>query len=162
LAAIRYLEQAVCKAADIEAFALRYGVIHGPGTGIAMDGAIVKLLRNRRMPIVGDGAGMWSFIHIQDVVRATAAAVSVGTPGIYNVVDDEPAPVSSWRPFLADILRAKPSRRVPVWLARFMIGDGGVSMMTKIRGGSNAKLKRELGWQPIYSTWRRGFVEGLG
>jgi nucleoside-diphosphate-sugar epimerase len=138
------------------------GILYGPGTGIAKDGAIVELLRNRRMPIVGDSAGIWSFIHIQDVARATATAVSGGTPGIYNVVDDEPAPVSSRLPFLADILRAEPPRRVPVRLARFPIGNGGVWMMTKIRGGSNAKTKRELGWQPIYPTGQRGFVEGLG
>jgi nucleoside-diphosphate-sugar epimerase len=162
LAAIRYLEEAVRQTTDVEALALRYGFLYGPGSGIAKDGAMVELVRKRRVPIVGDGAGIWSFIHVQDVAGATAAAMSRGTPGIYNVVDDEPAPVSSWLPFLADVLGAKPPRRVPVWLARFLIGDGGVSMMTKIRGGSNAKAKRELEWQPIYPTWRRGFVEGLG
>jgi nucleoside-diphosphate-sugar epimerase len=162
LAAIRYLEEAICKATDVEAFALRYGFLYGPGTGIAKDGVIVELLRKRRLPIVGNGTGIWSFIHIQDVAKATAAATSHGTPGIYNVVDDEPAPVSAWLPFLADALDAKPPRRVPVWLARFLIGEGGVSMMTKIRGGSNAKAKRELGWQPVYPSWRRGFSEGLG
>jgi nucleoside-diphosphate-sugar epimerase len=162
LAAIRYLEDAVRRATDIEALALRYGFIYGPGTGIAKDGPIVQLLRNRRLPIVGDGAGVWSFIHVEDVAGATAAAISRGTPGIYNIVDDEPAPVSSWLPFLADALGAKRPRRVPAWLARFLIGEGGVSMMTKIRGASNAKAKRELGWQLIYPTWRSGFVEGLG
>jgi nucleoside-diphosphate-sugar epimerase len=162
LEAIRYLEEAVRKATDLEALALRYGIFYGPGTGIAKDGAIVELLRKRRLPIVGDGSGVWSFIHIEDVAGATAAAISRGTPGIYNVVDDEPAPVSSWLPFLADVIDAKPPRRVPAWLARLLIGDGGVSMMTKSRGGSNAKAKRELGWQPIYATWRRGFAEGLG
>lgn len=162
LGSIRYLEDTVRKATDVEALVLRYGFFYGPGTGIAKDGAIVDLLRKRRLPIVGDGTGVWSFIHIQDVARATAAAMSSGEPGIYNVVDDEPAPVSSWLPFLADILDARPPRRVPVWLARFLIGDGGVSMMTKIRGGSNAKAKRELGWQPIFPTWRRGFADGLG
>ena len=159
LAAIRHLEDAVSRATDIEALALRYGLLYGPGTGIAKDGLIVELIQHRRLPIVGDGGGIWSFIHVEDVAGATAAAVSRGTPGIYNIVDDEPAPVSSWLPFLAEVLGCKPPRRVPVWLARFLIGDGGVSMMTKIRGGSNAKGKRELGWQPIYSTWRRGFAE---
>jgi nucleoside-diphosphate-sugar epimerase len=162
LAAIGYLEKAVLSAADVEAMALRYGILYGPGTGIAKDGRIVKLVRNRRLPIVGDGAGIWSFIHVQDVARATVAAMSHGTPGIYNIVDDEPAPVSKWLSFLAEALGAKPPRRVPVWLARFLIGDGGISMMTEIRGGSNAKAKRELGWQPIYASWRRGFNEGLG
>jgi nucleoside-diphosphate-sugar epimerase len=162
LAAIRYLEDAVRKAADLKALALRYGPFYGPGTAIAKGGSIVELIRKRKMPIVGDGAGIWSFIHINDVARATVAAVSHGDSGIYNVVDDEPAPVSTWLPALADAVGAKPPYRVPVWLGKLMIGDGGVSMMTKIRGGSNAKAKRELGWQPIYPSWRRGFVEGLG
>jgi nucleoside-diphosphate-sugar epimerase len=162
LAAIRYLEAAVQNASDIEAIGLRYGMFYGPGTGIAKDGPIVGLVRKRQMPIVGDGAGIWSFIHIQDVARATVAALSNGAPGIYNVVDDEPAPVSAWLPFLADVLGAKPPFKVPVWLARFLLGEGGVSMMTQIRGGSNAKAQRELGWQPLYPSWRRGFIEGLG
>ena len=162
LAAIRYLEEAVRRATDIEAFALRYGFFYGPGTSIAKGAAIVELIRRRRIPIVGNGAGIWSFIHIHDVVRATVAAVSRGAPGIYNVVDDDPAPVSTWLPFLADVLGAKPPWNVPVWLGKVAIGDGGVSMMTQIRGGSNAKAKREFGWQPIYPSWRRGFVEGLG
>jgi nucleoside-diphosphate-sugar epimerase len=162
LAAIRHLEGAVRRATDVEALALRYGFIYGPGASIAKGGPIAELVRRRRMPIVGDGAGIWSFIHIQDVARATVAAMSRGAPGIYNVVDDEPAPVSTWLPFLADVLGAKPPWKVPVWLGKVAIGDGGVSMMTKIRGGSNAKAKREFGWQPIYPSWRRGFVEGLG
>lgn len=161
LAAIHYLEEAVRRTTDLEALALRYGIFYGHGTTIAKDGAIVELIRKRRIPIVGDAGGIWSFIHIQDVARATVAAMDCGTPGIYNIVDDEPAPVSSWLPFLADVVGAKPPRRVPVWLGRLVIGDGGVSMMTQSRGGSNAKAKRELGWQPIYPSWRRGFVEGL-
>ncbi len=162
LAAIRYLEDTVRRTVDLQALALRYGLFYGPGTGIAKDGSIVELVRKRRMPIVGDGAGIWSFIHINDVARATVAAISHGDPGIYNVVDDEPAPVSTWLPALADAVGAKPPYKVPVWLGKLAIGDGGVSMMTKIRGGSNTKAKRELGWQPIYPSWRRGFVEGLG
>ena len=161
LAAIRYLEDAVRSATDIEALALRYGFFYGPGTAIAKDGPIVELIRKRRLPIVGDGGGIWSFIHIQDVAQATVAAVSRGAAGIYNIVDDEPAPVSEWLPFLADAVGARPPWRIPVWLARFAIGDGGVSMMTQIRGGSNARARRELEWQPIYASWRRGFVEGL-
>jgi nucleoside-diphosphate-sugar epimerase len=161
-AAIRYLEEGVRKATDLEALALRYGFFYGPGTSIAKDGAVVELVCKRRIPIVGDGAGIWSFIHIQDAARATVAATSRGAPGIYNVVDDEPAPVSTWLPLLADVLGAKPPRKVPVWVAKLLIGDGGVSMMTQIRGASNAKAKREFGWEPIYPSWRRGFVEGLG
>ncbi len=162
LAAIRYLEDTVRRTTDLQGLALRYGIIYGPGTGIAKDGSIVELVRKRRMPIVGDGAGIWSFIHIQDVAQATVAAMSRGAPGVYNVVDDEPAAVSTWLPFLADVVGAKPPRRLPVLLGMLLIGDGGVSMMTRIRGGSNAKAKRELGWQPIYPSWRRGFAEGLG
>ncbi len=162
LAAIRYLEDAVRRATNVEAFALRYGFFYGPGTSIGKDGLIIELIRKRRIPIVGDGAGIWSFIHIQDAAWATVAAMSRGVPGVYNVVDDEPAAVSTWLPFLADTLGAKPPRRVPVWIGKLAIGDGGVSMMTKIRGGSNAKAKRELGWQPNYPSWRRGFAEGLG
>ena len=162
LAAIRRLEDAVRGADGLEALALRYGFFDGPGTNIARDGAVVELVRKRQVPVVGDGAGIWSFVHIEDAARATVAALSRGAPRIYNVVDDEPAPVSAWLPFLADALGAKPPRRVPVWLARLLIGDGGVSMMTKIRGASNAKAKREFGWAPAYPSWRRGFVEGLG
>jgi nucleoside-diphosphate-sugar epimerase len=162
LAAIQYLEDTMRRTVDLQALALRYGIFYGPGTGIAKDGSIVELVRKRRMPIVGDGAGIWSFIHIQDVARATVAAISHGDPGIYNVVDDEPAPVSTWLPALADAVGAKPPYKVPVWLGKLAIGEGGVSIMTKIRGGSNAKAKRELGWQPIYPSWRPGFVEGLG
>jgi len=162
LTAIRYLEEAVRAATDVESLALRYGILYGPGTGIAKDGSIVELIRKRRLPIVGDGAGIWSFIHVRDVARATVSAMSRGAPGIYNVVDDEPAAVSTWLPFLADALGAKPPRKVPVWLGKLAIGDGGVSMMTKIRGGSNAKAKRAFEWQPSYESWRRGFVEGLG
>jgi nucleoside-diphosphate-sugar epimerase len=162
LTAIRHLEDTVRRTVEPQALALRYGIFYGPGTSIAKDGSIVELVRRRRIPIVGDGAGIWSFIHIADVARATVAAISHGQPGIYNVVDDEPAPVSAWLPALAKAVGAKPPYRVPVWLGKLAIGDGGVSMMTKIRGGSNAKAKRELGWQPSYPSWRHGFVEGLG
>jgi nucleoside-diphosphate-sugar epimerase len=162
LAAIRHLEEAVREADDIQALALRYGFLYGPGTSIGADGEVVELVRKRQMPIVGNGAGVWSFIHIDDLARATMAAVSRGEPGVYNVVDDEPAPVSTWLPALAEAVGAKPPKRVPAWLGRFAIGEGGVSMMTRIRGGSNAKAKREFGWEPVYSSWRRGFVEGLG
>ena len=162
LAAIQYLEETMNKTIDREALVLRYGFFYGPGTAIARDGPIVELVKKRQFPIVGDGGGIWSFIHVQDVARATAAAVSNGPPGIYNIVDDEPAPVSVWLPFLAEAVEARSPRKVPVWLARFILGDGGVSMMTQIRGCSNAKAKRELNWQPIYPSWRRGFVEALG
>lgn len=161
LAAIRYLENTLMDAVDLQGLVLRYGIFYGPGTGIAHDGPVVERVRKRKVPIVGDGAGVWSFIHIKDAAQATVAAVSRGDPGVYNIVDDEPAPVSAWLPALADAVGAKPPRRVPVWLGRLAIGDGGVSMMTRIRGGSNGKAKRELGWEPTYPSWRQGFVEGL-
>ena len=162
LAAIRYLEDTVKRTGDLQALALRYGIFYGPGTSISRDGPIVELVRARKLPIVGSGAGIWSFVHVKDAASATAAAVSRGAPGIYNVVDDEPAPVSLWLPALAEAVGAKPPHRMPAWLGKLAIGEGGVAMMTSIRGGSNAKAKRELGWQPTYPTWRRGFVEGLG
>jgi nucleoside-diphosphate-sugar epimerase len=162
LAAIRYLEETLRMATGVEALALRYSFLYGPGTSIGKGGEVLEFVRKRRIPIVGVGAGIWSFTHIQDAARATLAAISRGAPGIYNVVDDEPAPVSIWLPYLASALGAKPPRKVPVWLAKLLIGDGGVSMMTQIRGASNAKAKREFGWVPVYSSWRRGFVEGLG
>ena len=162
MAAIRYLEDTVRRATDVQALALRYGIFYGPGTAIARDGVIVELVRKRRLPLIGDGAGVWSLIHLQDVAQATVNAVVRGAPGIYNVVDDEPAPVAAWLPALAVAVGAKPPRRVPVWIGRLALGDGGVSMMTRIRGGSNAKAKREFGWQPAYASWRQGFFEGLG
>jgi nucleoside-diphosphate-sugar epimerase len=162
LTAIQSLENTVRSTVDLEALALRYGILYGPGTAIARDGSVVELVRKRRMPIVGDGAGVWSFTHVEDAARAAVAAMSQGAPGIYNVVDDEPAPISTWLPALADAIGAKPPFHLSVWLGKLAIGDGGVSMMTKIRGGSNAKARRELGWQPIYPSWRRGFLDGLG
>jgi nucleoside-diphosphate-sugar epimerase len=159
LAAIRYLEDAVVGAGGI---ALRYGTFYGPGTGFALDGDLVELVRKRRLPIVGDGAGVWSFIHLDDAATATVAAIDRGEPGVYNISDDEPAPVSVWLPELAKAVRAKPPRTVPVWLGRLATGEVGVSMMTKIRGVSNAKATRELGWRPHYATWRHGFRTGLG
>jgi nucleoside-diphosphate-sugar epimerase len=162
LAAIRYLEETVRRTMDLQALALRYGMFYGPGTGIAKDGSIVGLVRKRKLPIVGNGAGIWSFIHVEDAARATVTAMSRGEPGIYNVVDDEPAPVATWLPALADAVGAKPPYKVPIWLGKLAMGDGGVSMMTRIRGGSNAKAKHALGWQPLHPSWRRGFVEGLG
>jgi nucleoside-diphosphate-sugar epimerase len=162
LKAIRSLEDAVLNAPGIEGFALRYGNLYGPGTGIALDGDIAAMLRKRMLPLVGDGAGVWSFIHVEDAASAAVAAMERGASGVYNVADDEPAAVHTWLPELARAVGAKPPLRVPVWLARPLIGEVGVSMMTQIRGASNAKAKRDLGWTPTYSTWRQGFHAGLG
>jgi nucleoside-diphosphate-sugar epimerase len=162
LGAIRELESVVLEAEGVEGIALRVGNFYGPGTGFALDGDLVEMVRRRKLPIVGNGAGVWSFVHVDDVATATIAAIERGAPGIYNVADDEPAPVAQWLPELARALRAKPPRHVPVWLGRLAIGEVGVSMMTRIRGASNAKAKRELGWKPRYATWREGFRSGLG
>jgi 2-alkyl-3-oxoalkanoate reductase len=161
IAAIRHLERTVLDAGDMEAVALRYGNFYGPGNAIGRGGEMLELVAKRKLPIVGDGAGVWSFIHVDDVAGATLAAIDRGAPGVYNVADDEPAPVAEWLPALAEAIGAKPPRHVPVWLGRMAIGDVGVSMMTRIRGASNAKARRELGWEPRYRSWREGFVSGL-
>ena len=146
LAAIRHLEAAVTGAEGIEGIALRYGNLYGAGTNISLDGDIVAMVRKRGLPIIGDGAGVWSFIHAEDAASAAVAAIQSGAPGVYNISDDEPATVRIWLPELASAVGAKPPLRIPVWLARPLIGEVGVSMMTQIRGASNAKAKRELGW----------------
>jgi nucleoside-diphosphate-sugar epimerase len=161
LQAIRYLESAVLGAAPVEGVVLRYGNFYGPGTSLSADGEITQLVRKRRLPIIGEGTGVWSFIHIDDVASAAVAAVERGAAGVYNIVDDEPAPVSCWLPDLAKAIGAKPPRHVPVWLGRLAAGEVGVSMMTQIHGSSNAKAKRELGWNPTYPTYREGFRDGL-
>jgi nucleoside-diphosphate-sugar epimerase len=157
LEAIRYLERAVLGAQSPEGLVLRYGALYGPGTSMANE--LADLIRRRKLPLVGEGTGMWSFIHVDDAAAATALAVEHGAPGVYNVVDDEPAPVAEWLPYLASSLGAPPPRRVPVWLARLVIGEVGVSVMTRIRGASNAKAKRELGWNPAWASWREGFTQ---
>jgi nucleoside-diphosphate-sugar epimerase len=157
LDAIRHVESAVLSAGDMDGVVLRYGGFYGPQSSISPDGEIVTMVRKRRFPIVGDGAGVWSFVHLDDVATATAAAIERGTPGIYNIVDDEPAPVADWLPVLAAAAGAEPPRHLPVWLGRLAVGPQGVAMMTSIRGASNAKAKRELGWQLIHPSWREGF-----
>ncbi len=157
LAAIRHVERVVPAAAPVEGLVLRYGGFYGYG---ASD-EFFDLVRRRAVPVLGDGAGVWSFLHIGDAASATAAAVHRGQPGVYNVVDDEPATVAEWLPFLARALGAKPPRRIPVWLGRLAAGEVGVSMMTQIRGCSNVKAKRELGWELAWPSWREGFTRGL-
>jgi nucleoside-diphosphate-sugar epimerase len=164
LAAYLHLERAVTTIAWGEGLALRYGGFYGPGTGISLapDAVMAELIRKRRFPIVGDGGGVWSFVHIEDAAAATATAVEHGRPGIYNVVDDEPAPVWEWLPVLASALGAKPPRHVPRWLGRLLAGEVAAAMMTEVRGASNEKAKRELGWKLRYPSWRQGFAQGLG
>jgi len=156
LEAIKYLERTVV-AASLEGIVLRYGPLYGPGSSDVM----VDILKRRQFPVIGNGAGVWSFLHVQDAASAAVAALDRGAPGIYNVADDEPAPVSVWLPVLARSVGAKPPLRVPAWLGRLMAGQAAVSMMTQVRGASNAKAKRELGWAPAWPTWRDGFARGL-
>jgi nucleoside-diphosphate-sugar epimerase len=156
LAGIRYLEEAVMSS-GLEGFVLRYGGFYGPGTSIEAGGAHAELVRKRRFPIGGDGSGIWSFVHIVDAAQATLAAIEGGRPGIYNVVDDDPAPASEWLPELARQLDAPPPRHLPAWLVRVAAGQQAQSMMTRTRGADNAKARRDLGWHPDHS-WRRSFV----
>jgi nucleoside-diphosphate-sugar epimerase len=156
------LEDAVTGAQGLEGVVLRYGYFYGPGTSYAHDGAQAEMVRRRRLPIVGDGGAVFSFIHVDDAAAATVRALGGGSPGIYNVVDDEPAPVREWLPVLAKALGAKKPRRVPVFLARWLGGEYGVRLMTRSEGASNRKAKDELGLALRYPSWRRGFVEALG
>ena len=164
LDAIRYLERAVTGAGWTKGIVLRYGGFYGQGTSFSVkpDGEHVALIRRRKFPLVGDGAGVWSFVHIEDAASATVAAIERGEQGVYNVVDDEPAPVSEWLPAAASAVGAKPPRRVPRWLGRIAAGEAATVMMTEVRGASNEKAKRELGWSLRYPSWRQGFANGLG
>jgi nucleoside-diphosphate-sugar epimerase len=155
-AAIRFLEEAVTDA-PLDGIVLRYGSFYGPGASEEL----AEIVRKRRMPVVGDGGGVWSWIHVDDAASATLAALERGAPGVYNVVDDEPAPVREWLPAFAAAVGAKPPRRVPVWLGRLAAGEVVVRMMTEIRGVSNAKARAELDWVPRWRSWREGFRHGL-
>lgn len=161
LAAIRHVESAVPGAEGVEGVVLRYGFFYGPGTGISLGGGLVELVRHRHWPIVGAGRGVWSFVHVDDAAAATLAAVGNGVGGVYNVADDEPAPLAVWLPALAEAVGAKAPRRVPEWVGRPAAGESGVYLSTRIQGLSNAKARRELRWRPRYTTWREGFRDGL-
>jgi nucleoside-diphosphate-sugar epimerase len=164
LVGILHLERAVTTIQWGEGLVLRYGGFYGPGTAISLapDAVMAVPIRKRRFPIVGDGGGVWSHVHIDDAAAATVAAVDHGRRGIYNIVDDDPAPVRDWLPVLASALGAKPPRRIPRWLGRLAAGEAATLMMTEARGASNEKAKRELGWRPRYASWRQGFAQGLG
>lgn len=164
VAALRHLEDAVTGITWADGIALRYGGFYGPGTGIsaAPEAVMAEQIRKRKLPIVGGGGGVWSLVHITDAASATVAAIERGKPGIYHVADDEPAPVRDWLPELARALGAQPPRRVPAWLVRLLAGKAVVNMMTRARGVSSEKIKRELGWTLQYPSWRMGFTRGLG
>ena len=161
-AAIRHLETAVLGADWTEGIVLRYGWFYGPGTSLAPGAEQIELVRRRRFPLVGDGGGVWSFIHVADAAEATVAAIEHGSRGVYNVVDDDPAPVAEWLPALAQELGAKKPMRVPRFIGRLLSGEAGVVMMTELRGASNAKAMRELAWRPAHPSWRQGLAASAG
>jgi nucleoside-diphosphate-sugar epimerase len=154
-------EREALDAEGMEGLVLRYGQFYGPGTYFDHDGSIAEQVRKRRFPLVGKASGFFSFIHLDDAADATVAAVERGAPGIYNVVDDDPAPMREWLPVYAELIAAKRPFRVPTLLARLVGGRAAVEMSTQLRGASNAKAKRELGWQPAHPSWRQGFAESL-
>ena len=158
LEAIRTLESSVLAA---HGTVLRYGAFYRPGTSLSAGGAQVDLVRRRQFPIVGPGTGIWSFAHIEDVAAATAEAIAQGTTGVYNIVDDEPAPVAEWLPYLAHLAGAPAPRRIPRWVGRLLAGEHVAVMMNDVRGASNAKARQRLGWRPRHATWREGFKAAL-
>lgn len=155
--ALKALEDAVVNVANIEGVVLRYGYFYGEGTAYAADGSMVDMVMNRKFPIVGDGSGTFSFIHVEDAAAATILTVNQGKPGIYNIVDDDPAPISEWLPIYAELLNAPQPMRLPKFIGRLAAGKTAIFMMTEQRGSSNAKAKRELGWELKYASWREGF-----
>ena len=156
LAAIKFLERAVLDA-PLEGIVVRYGGLYGPGSSETL----ADILRKRMFPVIGNGAGYVSSTHVDDAAGGTVAALERGQRGIYNIVDDDPAPSGEFIPAIADALGAPKPLRIPAWLGRLLAGDVAVTMMTEGRGSSNAKAKRELDWQPIWPTWRDGFRHGL-
>jgi nucleoside-diphosphate-sugar epimerase len=161
LEAILTSEREAVEAEGMEGLALRYGQFYGPGTYFDHGGAIAEQVQKRRFPQVGKGSGVFSFIHVDDAADATVAAVVRGAPGIYNIGDDDPAPISEWLPVYAEAIGAKRPFRVPTFLARWIAGRAVVVMSTALRGLSSQKAKRELGWQPAHPSWRQGFAESL-
>jgi nucleoside-diphosphate-sugar epimerase len=158
LAAVRHLEDAVLGARWTEGIVLRYGAFYGPGTSMAQGEQQFELVRKRKFPLVGNGGGVWSFIHVADAADETVAAIEHGSRGVYNIVDDDPAPVAEWLPELAQMLGAKKPMRVPRFVGRMFAGETGTVFMTEIRGASNGKAKRELAWRPAHASWRQGFA----
>ncbi len=161
MAGIKYLESAVTNADGIEGIALRYANFYGPTGDIGKGGSIVELIQKRKLPLVGDGTGVWSFIHYDDAADATVQAVESDATGIYQIADDDPAQAAVWLPEFARILGAKPPRHVPAWLVRPAVGDVGVAAFTEIRGADNTLAKSTLNWHPGYPSWREGFRKGL-
>ncbi|TDW75686.1 NAD-dependent epimerase/dehydratase family protein [Kribbella pratensis] len=161
MAAIKHLESAVLNADGIEGVALRYGSFYGPTGDIGKGGSMVEMIQKRRLPLIGDGTGIWSFIHYDDAASATVKAVESDVTGVFQIADDDPAQAAVWLPEFARILGAKPPRHVPAWIGRLAVGDVGVAAFTEIRGADNTLAKQTFGWQPGYASWREGFRKGL-
>jgi nucleoside-diphosphate-sugar epimerase len=161
MAALRHLEAAVTGDQQLEGLVLRYASFYGPTGAIGKGGEMVELVRQRKLPLIGDGAGIWSFIHYDDAADATVRAVTMGDPGIYQIADDDPASAAVWLPELARILDAKPPRHIPAWLGKLAAGEPAVAAFTQIRGADNSKAKDTFNWQPGYASWRQGFRNGL-
>jgi nucleoside-diphosphate-sugar epimerase len=162
VAAVRALEEATLGSDSVEGVVLRYGLFYGPGTAFARDGSTAAMVRKRAFPVVGRGTAVYSYIQVDDAAGATVAALDHGAPGAYNVVDDDPAMMREWLPKYADALGARPPRRVPRFIVRLAAGKFGLYMSTQLQGATNEKAKRELGWQPRWTSWRQGFQEALG
>lgn len=160
--AVAELERTVTGAEELEGLALRYGFWYGPGTTYSREGHWAKEVARRRLPVIGKGGGVTSFVHVDDVASATILALERGDRGVYNVVDDDPAPAREWIPAYAKAVGAPPPRKIPAFVARLVAGPYAVYMMTELRGASNAKVKSELGFEPRWPSWRKGFAEGLG
>ena len=157
LAAIKYLERTLVDCADLETVALRYGFLYGPGSSES----VIAPIRKRQIPLVRNANGVWSWVHVDDAASAVVAALDRDDKAVYNIVDDDPAPVSDWLPYLVEVIGAKPPRRAPLWLVRLVGGEVVVRLLTEVRGASNAKAKAELGWEPRWRSWRDGFAHGL-
>ena len=162
VAAVRALEEATFGSDSVEGVVLRYGLFYGSGTAFARDGSTAAMVRKRAFPVVGRGTAVYSYIQVDDAAGATVAALDHGAPGAYNVVDDDPAMMREWLPKYADALGARPPRRVPRFIVRLAAGKFGLYMSTQLQGATNEKAKRELGWQPRWTSWRQGFQEALG
>jgi nucleoside-diphosphate-sugar epimerase len=161
LDAIETLEHTVVREQGFTGIVLRYGPLYGPHSSIASDGTMVEEVRSHKVPVIGQGTGVWSFLHLHDAATATVAALTHGQRGIYNIVDDDPAPVTEWLPYLAQCVGAPAPRHIPNFMAKMLVGEHAVAMMNDIRGVSNAKARQQLHWEPKWSSWRQGFREGL-
>ena len=159
--AIRHMERLIASSHDLEGVVLRYGYLYGLHTALGPHGDLVNAIRKRAFPVIGRGAAVWSFVHVDDAAEATRIAIERAPAGIYNIVDDQPTAVAEWLPELARILRARPPLHIPAWLGRLFVGSSGVYLMNRARGADNAKARDTLRWAPAFPDWRIGFARTL-